>query len=110
MKSHYAASDEDDERKDMESPHDDVTSARVILAIVINNHDTYFALAFIYNFCETQLQVSISSIFPCYPPSVTGLVDGSISSGSSKIHGELMKTTRGIMLERSMNIFLTWLV
>ena len=34
LKSHYAASDEDDERKDMESPHDDVTSARVILAIV----------------------------------------------------------------------------
>ena len=34
LKSHYAAIDEDDERKDMESPHDEVTSARAILAIV----------------------------------------------------------------------------
>ena len=29
----------------------------------IDNHDTYFALALIYNVCETQLQVSISSIY-----------------------------------------------
>ena len=34
LKSNYAAIDEDDERKDMESPHDEVTSARAILAIV----------------------------------------------------------------------------
>ena len=57
LKSNYAAIDEDDERKDMESPHDEVTSAR---SREINNHDTYFAKAFIYNVCETQLQVSIS--------------------------------------------------
>ena len=29
----------------------------------IDNHDTYFALALIYNVCETQLQVSNSSIY-----------------------------------------------
>ena len=38
---------------------------QIYISREINNHDTYFALAFIYNVCETQLQVSISSIFPC---------------------------------------------
>ena len=60
MNPHYAAVGEDGERKDMESPHDEVTSAR---SREINNHDTYFALALIYNVCETQLQVSNSSIY-----------------------------------------------
>ena len=57
LKSNYAAIDEDDERKDMESPHDEVTSAR---SREINNHDTYFAKAFIYNFAKLSFKCRLA--------------------------------------------------